>query len=83
LQERTRGWSGHKIIYLNQTSTSSNFKFHNRCCKNQAEHLATFKILEKIEKSPIKENIPRTGTVHTDSRFTNKTLKITKIPVIL
>ena len=54
------------------------YTLHNRCSNNQAEQLAIFKALETIEKSHISDCIPRTATVHTDSRITLHSLKNTK-----
>jgi ribonuclease HI len=50
------------------------YTLHNRCSNNQAEQLAIVKALEKVEKSHINDNIPRTATVHTDSRITLQSL---------
>ena len=51
---------------------------HNRCSNSQAEQLAIVEALEMIEKSHINDNIPRTVTVHADSRITLQSLKNTK-----
>ena len=40
------------------------YTLHNRCSNNQAEQLAIVKELEKIGKLHIKDDIPRTATVH-------------------
>jgi ribonuclease HI len=54
------------------------YTLQNRCSNNQTEQLAIFKALETIEKSHINDCIPRTTTVHTDSRITLHSLKNTK-----
>jgi len=54
------------------------YTLHNRYSNNQAEQLAIVKALETLEKSQIDYNIPRTVTVHTDSRITPQSLKNTK-----
>jgi len=54
------------------------YTLHNRCSNNQAEQLAIFKALETIEKSHITDCIPRTATVHTDSRIAIYSLKNTR-----
>jgi len=54
------------------------YRPHIRCSNNQAEQLAIVKALETITKSHINDNIPRTVTVHTDSRITLQSLKNTK-----
>jgi ribonuclease HI len=50
----------------------------NRCSNNHAEQLDIVNALEKIGKLHINDNIPRTATVHTDSRITLQSLKNTK-----
>jgi ribonuclease HI len=54
------------------------YTLHNKCSNNQTEQLAIVKALEIIEKSYINGCIPRTATVHTDSRITLQSLKNTK-----
>jgi len=54
------------------------YTLHNRCCNNQAEQLAIIKALETAEKSHTNDNIPRTVTVHTDSRITLQSPKNTR-----
>jgi ribonuclease HI len=54
------------------------YTLHNTCSNNQTEQLAIVKALEKIGKLHINDNIPRTETVHTDSRITLQSLKNTK-----
>jgi ribonuclease HI len=51
---------------------------HNRCSNNQAEQVAIVKALDKLRKLDTNDNIPRTATVHTDSRITLQSLKNTK-----
>ena len=58
------------------------FTLHNRCSNNQAEQLAIVKALETIETLHIND-IPRTVTVHTDSRITLQSLKNKKITITL
>jgi ribonuclease HI len=57
------------------------YMLHNICSKNQAEELAIIKPIETIEKSHINDNIPRTLTVHTDSRITLQSLRNQKIKI--
>jgi len=53
----------------------SGYTLHNICSNNQVEQPAIAKALETIEKSHISDCIPRTATVHTDSRITLHSLK--------
>jgi ribonuclease HI len=49
-----------------------------KCSNNRAKQLAIVKALDKLGKLHINDNIPRTATVHTDSRITLQLLKNTK-----
>jgi hypothetical protein len=49
--------------------------------KQPSRTIAIVKALETTEKSRINDNIPRTATVHTDSRITLQSLKNTKITI--
>jgi len=69
--------AGIAIFVQSKLEHQLRYTLHNRCSNNQAE-LATVKALETIEKSHINDCIPRTATVHTDSRITLQSLKNTK-----
>jgi hypothetical protein len=66
---------GIAIFIQSKLAYQLRYTLHSRCSNNQAEQLDTFKALETIEKSHINDNIPRTVTVHTDSRITLQSLK--------
>ena len=66
--------AGIAIFIQNNLVHQLRYMLHNICSKNQTEELAIIKPIERIEKSHINDNIPRTLTVHTDSRITLKSL---------
>ena len=70
--------AGVAIFIQSKLAHQLRFTLHNRCSNNQAEQLAILKALETTEKSHMNENIPRTVTIHTDSRITLQSLKNTK-----
>ena len=70
--------AGLAVFIQNKLAHQSRYTFHNRCSNNQAEQLATVKALDKLGKLHINDNIPRTATVHTDSRITLQTFKNAK-----
>ena len=70
--------AGIAIFIQNKLTHQLMYALHNRCSNNQAEQLAIVKALEKIGKLHNNDNIPRTATVHTDSRITLQSLKNTK-----
>jgi ribonuclease HI len=70
--------AGIAISIQSKLACQLRYTLHKRCSNNQAEQLAIVKALETIEKSHINDNIPRTATVHTDSRITLQFLKNTK-----
>jgi hypothetical protein len=70
--------AGITIFIQNNLEHQLRYTLYNRCANNQAEQLAIFKALEKLEKIHINDNIPRTVTVHTDSKITLQSLKNTK-----
>jgi ribonuclease HI len=70
--------AGITIFIQGKLACQLKYTLRNRCSSNQAEQLAIVKALETIEKSHINYNIPRTAAVHTDSRITLQSLKITK-----
>jgi ribonuclease HI len=54
------------------------YTLHNRCSNNKAEQMAIVKALKQTGKLHINNNIPKTATVHTDSRITFQSLQNTK-----
>jgi len=62
--------AGIAIFIQNELVHRSLYTLHNRCSNNQAEQLAIIKTLETIGKLHIKDSIPRSATVYTDSRIT-------------
>ena len=62
--------AGIAIFIQDKLTHQLTYTIHNRCSSNQAEQLAIVKALEKIGKLHNNDNIPRTATVHTDSRIT-------------
>jgi ribonuclease HI len=69
--------AGIAIFIQNRLEHQLRYTLYNRCSNNQAE-LAIVKALEKLVKIHINDNIPRTVTVHTDSKITLQSLKNTK-----
>jgi len=69
--------AGIAIFIQNELAHHSRYTLHNRCSNKQAEQLAIVKALEIIEKLHINDNIPRSATVHTDSRITFQSLQNT------
>jgi len=72
--------AGIVIFIQNELAHRSQYTLHNSCSNNQAEQLAIVKALETIEKLHIKDSIPRSATVHTDSRITLQSLQIANNP---
>jgi ribonuclease HI len=70
--------AGIAIFIQSKLAYQLRYTLHNTCSNNQAKQLAIVKALETTEKSHINDNIPRTVTVHTDSRITLQPLKNTK-----
>jgi len=69
--------AGIAIFIQNELAHHSRYTLHNSCSNKQAEQLAIVKALEIIEKLHINDNIPRSATVHTDSRITFQSLQNT------
>jgi ribonuclease HI len=69
--------AGIAIFIQNELAHQLRHTLPNRCSNNQAEQ-ATVKALEKIGELHFNDNIPRTATVHTDSRIALQSLKNTK-----
>jgi len=67
--------AGIAIFIQSKLAQKSRYTLHSRCSNNQAEQLAIVKALDKLGKLDINDNIPRTATVHTDSRITLQSLK--------
>jgi ribonuclease HI len=72
--------AGISVFIQSKPADQLRYTLHKRCSNNQAEQWAIVKALETIEKSHIKDNVPRTVTVYTDSRITLQSLKNTKKP---
>ena len=70
--------AGIAVFIQSKLADQLRYTLHKRCSNNQAEQWATVKALETTEKSHIKDNVPRTVTVYTDSRITLQSLKNTK-----
>jgi len=69
--------AGIAIFIQNELAHQSRYTLHNRCSNNQAEQLEIDKALEIIGKLHINDNVPRSATVHTDSRITLQSLQNT------
>jgi len=69
--------AGIAIFIQNELAHQSRYTLHNSCSNNQAEQLAIVKALETIGKLHISDTIPRSATVHTDSRITFQSLQNT------
>ena len=67
---KSEHWVGAGIV-----AHRSQYTLHNSCSNTQAEQLAIVKALETIGKLHIKDSIPRSATVHTDSRITLQSLQ--------
>ena len=70
--------AGLAIFIQGKLAHQSRYTLHNRCSNNQAEQLAIVKAFDKLGKLHINYNIPKTATVHTDSRITLQSLKNAK-----
>jgi len=62
--------SGIAIFIQGKLVQQARHTLHKRCSNNQSEHLAIVKALETIGKLHINDKIPRSATLHTDSRIT-------------
>jgi len=69
--------AGIAIFIQNDLGHQPKHTLLNRRSNNQAEKLAIFKALEIIGKQHINDNIPRSATVHADSRITLQFLQNT------
>ena len=69
--------AGIAIFIQNELAHQLRYTLHNSCSNNQAEQLAIVKALETIGKLHINDTIPRSATVHTDSRITLQSLQNT------
>jgi ribonuclease HI len=61
--------SGGAIFVQQKLAVQLQFRLGTKCSNNQAEQLATIKVLEAIETIDIPENSPRTIDIFTDSRI--------------
>ena len=62
-------------MWQHKPHQQSRYTLHNRRSNNQAEQLAIVKALETIETLHFNDKIPRSTTVHTDSRNTRQSLQ--------
>ena len=67
--------AGIAIFIQGKLAQQARYTLHKRCSKNQAEQLAIVKALQSIGKLHINEKIPRSATLHTDSRITLQSLQ--------
>ena len=74
-QERVRVGAGIAIFIQSKLAHQSRYTLHIRCSNNQAEQLAIVKALETIGTLHFNDKIPRSATVHTDSRITLQSLQ--------
>ena len=69
--------AGIAIFIQGKLAQQARYTFHRRCSNNQAEQLAIVKAIETIGKLHINDKIPRSPTLHTDSRITLQSLQNT------
>jgi hypothetical protein len=67
--------AGTAIFIQSKLAHQSRYTLNNRCSNNQAEQLAIVKALETIGTLRFNDKIPRSATVHTDSRNTLQSLQ--------
>jgi len=70
--------SGSAIYIQKKLIHQMKHKLHDRCSNNQAEQLEIVQALQAMEKVKINKSVPRTITIHTDSRITLDSLKTKK-----
>ena len=64
-----------RIFIQSKLAHQLRYTLHNRCCNNEAEQLEIVKALETIGTLHFNDKIPRSATVHTDSRITLQSLQ--------
>ena len=67
--------AGIAIFIQSKLAHQLRYTLHNVCSNNQAEQLAIVKALETIGTLHFNDKIPRSATVHTDSRITLQSLQ--------
>ena len=69
--------AGIAIFIQSKLAQQARYILNKRCSKNQAEQLTIIKALETIGELHINYKIPRSATLHTDSKITLQSLQNT------